>query len=222
MSDNRIDMRVWFSKEGPAAYIAHLDTMRTMQRAFARAAIPLWFTEGFNPHAYMTFALPLSLGVWSHCETVDIRLTEPMDPQELCARLSAALPACMKAVHAAPPVHSPNDIAAARYAVRLSDETLSAAEIAAAWETFIAAEQIIVTKKSKKGPQQVDLKPFVTVEEAKAEEEFCLILRLPAGNTHNINPALLLGAFYTALGRQPDYIDIGRLSILDTEGNLFA
>ena len=34
--------------------------MHTMQRAMARCQMPLWFTEGFNQHAYVSVALPLS------------------------------------------------------------------------------------------------------------------------------------------------------------------
>ena len=56
-------VRVWFHKTGPIRYISHLDLMRTMTRAIRRSRIPLWYTEGFNPHPYMTFALPLSLGM---------------------------------------------------------------------------------------------------------------------------------------------------------------
>ena len=61
-------VRVWFHKTGPIRYISHLDLMRTMTRAIRRSGIDLWYTEGFNPHPYMTFALPLSLGMQSVCE----------------------------------------------------------------------------------------------------------------------------------------------------------
>ena len=45
-----------FAKEGRAKYISHLDLMHTMQRAMARCQMPLWFTEGFNQHAYVSVA----------------------------------------------------------------------------------------------------------------------------------------------------------------------
>ena len=59
------EIRLRFSKTDQAKYISHLDTNRVFSRAFARAKIDLWFTEGFNPHPYMSFSLPLSLGVES-------------------------------------------------------------------------------------------------------------------------------------------------------------
>ena len=51
--------RMKFAKEGRAKYISHLDLMHAMQRSMARCQMPLWFTEGFNQHAYVSVALPL-------------------------------------------------------------------------------------------------------------------------------------------------------------------
>ena len=51
--------RLLFTKTGRARYISHLDLMRTFQRAFARARIPIKHTEGFNPHPFVSIALPL-------------------------------------------------------------------------------------------------------------------------------------------------------------------
>ena len=55
-------IRVWFTKTGEASYISLLDLQRVMQRALKRSGLPVWYTLGFNPHIYMTFAAPLSLG----------------------------------------------------------------------------------------------------------------------------------------------------------------
>ena len=67
-----VTVRVLFSKTGRARYISHLDLNRAMTRAMRRAEIPLWYTEGFNRHAYLTFAAPLSLGTESVCERMDL------------------------------------------------------------------------------------------------------------------------------------------------------
>ena len=61
------EVRIRFSKTGQAKYISHLDINRVFARTFARAGVKIWFTEGFNPHPYMSFSLPLSLGVESYC-----------------------------------------------------------------------------------------------------------------------------------------------------------
>ena len=56
------EVRLWLSKQGRIKYVSHLDMFRLMQRAVRRAEIPLWYTEGFNPHPYISFLLALSLG----------------------------------------------------------------------------------------------------------------------------------------------------------------
>ena len=66
-------IRVYFTKTGEASYISLLDLQRVMQRALKRSGLPVWYTLGFNPHIYMTFAAPLSLGQESLCETVDFK-----------------------------------------------------------------------------------------------------------------------------------------------------
>ena len=91
-------VRVVFSKTGRARFISHLDLMRTMTRVMRRAEIPLWYTEGFNRHPYLTFAAPLPLGQEGLHETMDLRLEEDMSMPELVERLSAAMPAGMGAV----------------------------------------------------------------------------------------------------------------------------
>ena len=86
------EIRLRFSKTDQAKYISHLDTNRVFSRAFARAKIPLWFTEGFNPHPFMSFSLPLSLGVESLCENVDIRILENIPYDEIKRRMNESLP----------------------------------------------------------------------------------------------------------------------------------
>ena len=60
-----------------ASYISLLDMQRVMQRVLKRSGLPVWHTLGFNPHIYMTFACPLSLGQESQCECVDVKTEAP-------------------------------------------------------------------------------------------------------------------------------------------------
>ena len=85
-------VRVFFAKEGRLKYISHLDVTRCLARVFKRSRLPIWYTQGFNPHAYLTFALPLPLGVESCCESFDFRLTEEVSCEEVTDRLNAVLP----------------------------------------------------------------------------------------------------------------------------------
>ena len=74
-----ITVRISFEKKNEASYISLLDLQRVMQRVLKRSGLPVWHTLGFNPHIYMTFACPLSLGQESECECVDVK-TEAEKP----------------------------------------------------------------------------------------------------------------------------------------------
>ena len=86
------NLRLFYRKRGRAKYISHLDITRCMQRSLKRAGLPVWYTQGFNPHMYMTFALPLALGYESDYECMDLRFTHLMEFEEIQTRLNAALP----------------------------------------------------------------------------------------------------------------------------------
>lgn len=86
--------RLLFSKTGRAKYISHLDLMRTFQRAFFRSGIQIRHTEGFNPHPFVSIALPLSVGYSSQCEILEFGLVGGA-PMRRCRR--GSLPPCRRA-----------------------------------------------------------------------------------------------------------------------------
>ena len=85
-------VRLVVAKEGRSAYISHLDTMRTLQRALARADLTLKHTGGFHQRVFLSLVRPLSLGYESDGELCDIVLANRCDLTELPARLNAVLP----------------------------------------------------------------------------------------------------------------------------------
>ena len=72
-----------YEKTDAAKYISHLDFVRVMGRMMRRASVPVAFSEGFNPHPLLVFALPLSVGYTSGCELMEFRLAEYMPPDEV-------------------------------------------------------------------------------------------------------------------------------------------
>ena len=57
-------------------YLSHLDLMRVFQRAFKRADIMIWHSQGFSPRAYVSIALPLPVGSESVCEILDFEIQD--------------------------------------------------------------------------------------------------------------------------------------------------
>jgi hypothetical protein len=104
------NVRLFYTKHSRMRFVSHLDMTRFMSRIIRRAKLPVWYTEGFNPHLYLTFALPLSLGMESEYEICDIRLTDDEFPiDEICAIIivDAPLPIANTAITAAIPTMIP-------------------------------------------------------------------------------------------------------------------
>ena len=116
------NVRVWFEKKGAVRYISHLDLTRNMSRGIKLSGLPVWYTEGFNPRIYMTYAMPLSLGVCGERECMDIRLTEEFPLEEIAPRLNAHLPADLRALEATEPVDKFEEIQFGDYEVFLESQ----------------------------------------------------------------------------------------------------
>jgi len=192
-----LPVRATFEKRRRAKYISHLDLMRCMQRAFRRAKVPIWFTEGFNPHAYLMFPLALSLGCESGCECMDFRIDGDMEPEEAMQRLNAVLPADLQILRVAAPVHKHTDIAFADYAVTLRAAEGTAPDMLCnAWEAFFSQDEILIEKKTKRGTAMLNLKENAQILAAENNAAgIRLTLRMPAGTAVNVNPSLLTDAF---------------------------
>lgn len=205
-------IRIRFSKTGRARFISHLDLNRTMTRALRRADLPIWYTEGFNKHPYVTFTAPLSLGYEGLRECMDVRLLEEIPSEELIRRLDAVMPEGLTVVSAAPAVKKPGDLAAARY--RLAFDC--PADILA---DFLAQPALTAEKTNKKKEvKTVDLTPLLAGAERRENE---LLLTLPCGSNETVNPSLIGQALAAFAGREIP-CRVCRLCLLDGEGNEFA
>lgn len=186
-------VRFLFTKTGDSAYISLLDLQRVMQRAFKRSRLPAWYTLGFNPHIYMTFAAPLSLGQESRFEIVDVKCEqEDFDWSGAPAVLNACLPNGIVVQSAKPAKTDASAIAFAQYEIQYAPQHAQEAQRAFAF--YEALSEALVEKKGKKGSvKQLDLKQQIQLLNTKADENgFTITLLVPAGNTLNVNPMLLL------------------------------
>lgn len=196
------ELRLFFSKRGRIKYVSHLDMFRILQRAVRRAEIPLWYTEGFNPHPYISFLLALSLTVEGELEPVDIRIVGETYPEEVKNRLNAVLPEGLRVEKAATPVLKPAQIAYGAYIVTLDPQEITAEELTRA----LSSGKLVCEKSGKKNGKKVI--KTVNVSEhirsyqiTQSKEGVCLDVILPAGSVFNLNPLQLLEAVSAFLGR---------------------
>ena len=150
-------VRITFRKYGRARYISHLDLNRTMTRAVRRAELPIWYTEGFNRHPYITFASPLSLGYEGERETMDLRLEDEMDMTELRRRLNAVMPEGLEILDAAWAVQKPKEVDRAVYRLAVD---CTADDV----QALLNQATVTVLKRTKKKElKELDLKPTLDV-----------------------------------------------------------
>lgn len=212
-------VRVTFRKLGRARYISHLDLNRTMTRAVRRAGLPIWYTEGFNRHPYLTFASPLSLGYEGERETMDIRLEQDVDLTELASRLNAVMPEGLEVIGAAWAVKKAGEVDRATYRVEIACP-------ADAVRALFQKDEILVQKRTKKKDYKtVDLKPALAVSNptvTETESGSVLTFTLPCSSADTVNPSLVMTALETFSGITPLVYTVRRLAVLDKSGEIFA
>ena len=205
-------LRLRFEKTDRAVYISHLDLMHTMQRAFSRAGYELKYSEGFNPHPQISIALPLSVGASSLCEIMDFKLTSDVDVSEVPARLSAVMPEGIRVVDCYVPEHKPALLKYLSIEGCLEYDERKPAEMRDAHEKFYNAEEIVISKKTKRGMGESDIKPAIREISFEAGEG-CVVLRaIISAQEPTLNPSLLVDALtQKAPELVPDFAKFTRL-----------
>ncbi len=211
------DVRIFFEKKDMAKYISHLDLMRCFSRAVKRAGIDIWYTEGFNPHPFMTFSLPLSLGTESFCESVDIRTNDEMPFDEIKERFQSTLPDGIRVTKVAAPVHKANEICFSEFEILFYTEKSEL--VLSSLKEKIGADEINVEKKGKQGRKkvfrQVNIKENIhSFDFSENENGVLLKVVLTAGVKDNINPSLLIDAITADVKDEIKGIDIKKTKMM--------
>ncbi len=215
-----IRLRATFEKCGRAKYISHLDLNRCMLRTFRRSRLPIWYTEGFNPHPYYSFALALSLGFESSCEILDFNLNNDIPFDEIRDKLNAVMPEGMRIVKVAEQKQKITAIAKAEYSFSLVSDDIDT--LLANVQELIACPEILIEKKTKKGMKTVDIKPDMEILScSKTENSIDISMYLPAGTQTNYNPTLFIEALKKATEIPFETKNIRRTAILCADNTVF-
>ena len=211
--------RLLFAKLGEGVWLSHLDTMRLMQRAFSRAGYPLKYSQGFSPKPYLSAALPLSVGTESICEILDYELTDggSVTPE----RLNAVMPEGIRILKAYDSERKIKDLAFLQTNITLEYDggVPKEDEVAALFKM----NSLIVTKFSKKGEVETEIRPMIKtcVVSRKSENELALQCVLSAQNP-SLNPAMITAALEKYLpDLKPDFARYKRMETLDENLEVF-
>lgn len=197
-------IRIKFTKQGHMKFIGHLDMMRYFQKVMRRAQVDIRYSEGFSPHQIMSFAAPLGVGLTSNGEYMDIEVLSTRDSKTMVEQMNQAMvegtrilsyrlleDSCKNAM---------SIVAAADYMLTFR-ENYKPEDMEAFFKEFsdfLSQPKIVITKETKKGQRELDLKPLIYEARRNGDSVF---LKLSTGSTDNVKPELVMEAFYRWRGQ---------------------
>lgn len=217
------EVRVCVKREGNVKYISQLDMYRMMLRTVRRAEIPLWYTEGFNPHPYLSFLLPLPLGVEGDNEPLDMKIENDMTDEAILEALRGEIPSGFGIVSVKTAGMKPDKIAYGSYEIKFgAEDGINTEELC----TLLTCGELFFEKSGKSRGKKV-IKTVNASEHIKnhslTEKDGVIILRvtLPAGSVFNINPLQLIEAMENKKGAALPYLNVKRTALLTENEEIF-
>lgn len=206
------ELRMIFSKKGPATYISHLDLTRVFTRMLIRAKIPVWYTQGFNPHPYISFPVPLPLGFCGEKEMLNFSVRKDIDFNSAVSALNETAPPGITIADIYEPSDKATQIVFCRYLISFNQDIKDIAE------KFFSQDSITVTKKTKRSEAEINAAEYikqVKIENIDGKTQMEIVL--PINSEDSLNPKLLTAAFFTFSGTE-FMAEITRIEML--KGNL--
>lgn len=209
-------LRCKFKKEDDMIYTSHLDLQRLLQRAFRRAEIELSYSQGYNPHPKMSYGHALALGTESQGEYVDVEIEDNLSPEEFLTRINATMPkgvAFTKAMEITKDVPSlASTIEYGEYVFTIEvDKELSKEYVKTKVADLMNTEEIIITKKNKKGKTvEVDIRPMIKNFDIMDVEDKVITLEatVSTGSKANLNTNIFIPKMLEIFGLDIDPLDV--------------
>ncbi|MBS5957857.1 MAG: TIGR03936 family radical SAM-associated protein [Clostridiales bacterium] len=196
-------VRIKFIKHGSVKFIGHLDIMRYFQKAIRRAEIDIKYSEGFSPHQVMSFAAPLGVGLTSNGEYMDIEVNSMTDTKTMMDQLNAVMVEGISVTDChvldERAKNAMSLVAAADYTLtfREGKEPADLEGFFQGLSEFMKQSEILITKKTKKGEKEVDIKAGIYELSVDGERIF---MKVSSGSADNLKPELVMEAYYQFLG----------------------
>lgn len=179
--------------------------MRLFHRNLSRAGIQIKYSEGFNPHPKFSIANPLSLGIESEEEYMDIDLEDKISVEDFMEKMNKALPEDIQIIDGKY-LEKGDSIASliswALYEIRF--ETLEPKNNEINGDTvdkWLSKEEIMITRLRKKGRNKVEkeenIKGFIREMTIKEINENIITIEaiIKSGDNGNLKPLDFIGAF---------------------------
>lgn len=188
-----------FSKDSDIKFISHLDLLRTIQKIVKRSGLPVEYSKGFNPHMSIAIAQPLSVGVYSTGEYMDVVFNEMLKPVEIIEKLNASSPMGVRFFEAIYVEMLPNQknppqtmaaIDFADYVLKLKYKNTEVLQ--SEMKTLLEKQEWTTLKKSKKGEKLADIRPLIkSISYDVKKDSVVIIAKIACGSRDNLSAQLL-------------------------------
>ncbi|NNC78986.1 MAG: DUF2344 domain-containing protein [Acidimicrobiales bacterium] len=196
-------IRLRFSKNGKIRFIGHRDVARVFERAMRAANLPVAYSEGFSPRPKLAFGLALAVGYESDNEYLDVVLSEPVELADVCARLSATLPAGLDLIDVGHLDRRGTSLMEAvtscEWVIDVEHEDPNA--LRASVDALLAADRVIITRERKGKPVEDNIRPDLLSLKVLMNTENATnrIVAELGTEGRSLRPAEMLTALSTAL-----------------------
>lgn len=222
-------LRIHYRKNGMMKFLSHLDMVRLVERSLRRGQLPLKFSQGFNPHPKIAFAAPLSVGVTSDYELVDIELVEAIDLEWFKNEFPNIFPGGIELVRSQLLENSKSLmslVSDCAYAVKVKAPADVILKFVEAANILLEQEELLVVKKSKekrKPDKTVDVKPHIKefAVISHTQDEVLLKMKLASGSVGNLKPDTVVAqiAQLAEVDIDPFDVRVHRVMLYGDEGN---
>lgn len=190
-----------YSKGSSIKFVSHLDLMRTIQRTIKRAGLPIEYSHGFNPHMTMSIAQPLSVGVYSDGEYMDVKFSEEIPESEVKDKFNKASTDALKVLDV---VKIRNEyypsgkkvessmavIEEAVYDIKIKYENTD--KLKEEMESLLKSNEWSILKKTKKSEKIVNIRGMVKKLSYNIDNNVLKIrTAISSGSRENLSPDLL-------------------------------
>ena len=218
-----------FTKEENIKFISHLDVLKTIQKNIRRAGLPIEYSQGFNPHMNTSIAQPLSVGVYSNGEYMDMVLTTEMNENEIVDKLNETAPSGIKYLSALAIPYKEGEkkvpqamalIDAARYTIKVKYSDVSNLEEEV--NKLLEVKEWNTVKKSKKGEKEVNIRPLVKEFSFWVKDEFLILnVVISTGSREHLSADLLVSYIQekTSSALLDSFVNIKREEMYFYKGN---
>lgn len=216
-------LRLLFIKEAQAAYISHLDLMRTFQRCFPRTELDIRHTQGYHPHPIISIVLPLPVGQSSQCELLDFEVTQESDGSGIAEKLNTGMPTGIRVLDCYEAKRPIRELDSLRADLTLEYDGGVPQDAAQQIEALLSRDSLVIQKRTKrKELADVDIAPMIRCAVVTADGNSVYIDLTVQAQNPGLNPQLIekaIAAYMPEL--TPDFVRVRRRAILDADGRDF-